>query len=127
MTPGRGLRRPRHEPAFLPRPHVAGYRVMRAACKVARVPVRPRQVVRLQDVHDLLGTLHASLPGKLVTVGTDQPKGKGGTPPGNLRGMISSCRANPWPPASNSAVRERAVIWPSAGSLSWPPSHHATR
>ena len=38
--------------------------------------------------------------------------------------MISSCRANPWPPPGRTHVRQRAVIWPSAGSLSWPPSDH---
>ena len=36
--------------------------------------------------------------------------------------MISSCRAEPWPPPGRTHVRQRAVIWPSAGSLSWPPS-----
>jgi hypothetical protein len=36
--------------------------------------------------------------------------------------MISSCRADPWPPAGKTADRYRAVIWPSAGSFSWPLS-----
>ena len=39
--------------------------------------------------------------------------------------MISSCRADLWPPLGRTHVRQRAVIWPSAGSLSWPPSLNA--
>ena len=60
----RPARRPGgHRPAPLTRGHIPRDRVVGAARQLGGVPQRPRQVVGLQNVHDLLGRLHSSPPG----------------------------------------------------------------
>ena len=43
--------------------HIPCHGVVRTARQLGGVPQRPRQVVGLQNVHDLLGRLHSSPPG----------------------------------------------------------------
>ncbi|HET9974790.1 MAG TPA: cupin domain-containing protein [Streptosporangiaceae bacterium] len=96
---------------------------MGATRQLGGVPQRPCQVVSLQNVHDLLGRLHSS-PSRdqLSTDWHRSAKPGRGSPPGNRQGTVNRVGQILWPPPGRFHGRQRAAIWPSAGSFSWPSS-----
>ena len=93
--------------------------VMRTARQLGGIPQQHRQVVSLQNVHDLLGRLHSSPPRELaeVGIGTTQPRPGGDPTRGTGRERSKRVGQIQWPPPGSFHARQRAAIWPSIGQF----------
>ena len=105
-------RRPgRNRPAPLALGDIPCDGVMGAARQLGGVPQRPRQVVSLRNVHDLLGRFHSSPPRELAEFGWHRSANPGrGTPPGNRQGTVKIV-------SGRSPDRRRAVLMSASGQL----------